>query len=143
MPLRGWSDSARWRDGSLLLLTIDDNFCGLDMNAPLGVSEMVRGIPLFSESNDKMTSVIAYVYKNHSLAFVGTKSGRLKKAHEPSHAFVCPSCTFVSVYVCHEVLSPSQQLLLPNPRGKILRTLFSALCSEEYPRRSLTLIHTV
>lgn len=61
------------------LLTIDDNFCGLDMNAPLGVSEMVRGIPLFSESNDKMTSVIAYVYKNHSLAYVGTKSGRLKK----------------------------------------------------------------
>uniref|UniRef100_A0A8C1LRE5 Plexin A4 n=1 Tax=Cyprinus carpio TaxID=7962 RepID=A0A8C1LRE5_CYPCA len=61
------------------LLTIDDNFCGLDMNAPLGVSEMVRGIPLFSESNDKMTSVIAYVYKNHSLAFVGTKGGRLKK----------------------------------------------------------------
>ncbi|KAF5896145.1 plexin-A4, partial [Clarias magur] len=61
------------------LLTIDDNFCGLDMNAPLGVSEMVRGIPLFSESNDKMTSVIAYVYKSHSLAYVGTKSGRLKK----------------------------------------------------------------
>lgn len=26
-----------------------------------------------------MTSVIAYVYKNHSLAFVGTKSGKLKK----------------------------------------------------------------
>lgn len=49
------------------------------MNAPLGVSEMVRGIPLFSESNDKMTSVIAYVYKNHSLAFVGTKGGHLKK----------------------------------------------------------------
>ncbi|GAA6102452.1 plexin-A4 isoform X1, partial [Tachysurus ichikawai] len=61
------------------LLSIDDNFCGLDMNAPLGVSEMVRGIPLFTESNDKMTSVIAYVYKNHSLAYVGTKSGRLKK----------------------------------------------------------------
>ncbi|TTG93067.1 Plexin-A4 [Bagarius yarrelli] len=69
------------------LLTIDDNFCGLDMNAPLGVSEMVRGIPLFSESNDKMTSVIAYVYKDHSLAYVGTKSGRLKKIRVdgPSH----------------------------------------------------------
>uniref|UniRef100_A0AAY4CPN7 Sema domain-containing protein n=1 Tax=Denticeps clupeoides TaxID=299321 RepID=A0AAY4CPN7_9TELE len=61
------------------LLTIDDNFCGLDMNAPLGVSEMVRGVPLFSEFSDKMTSVIAYVYKNHSLAFVGTRAGRLKK----------------------------------------------------------------
>lgn len=61
------------------LLTIDDNFCGLDMNAPLGVSEMVRGIPVFTEDRDRMTSVIAYVYKNHSLAFVGTKSGKLKK----------------------------------------------------------------
>lgn len=49
------------------------------MNAPLGVSEMVRGIPVFTEDRDRMTSVIAYVYKNHSLAFVGTKSGKLKK----------------------------------------------------------------
>ncbi|XP_061054720.1 plexin-A4 isoform X3 [Eubalaena glacialis] len=64
---------------SSALLTIDDNFCGLDMNAPLGVSEMVRGIPVFTEDKDRMTSVIAYVYKNHSLAFVGTKSGKLKK----------------------------------------------------------------
>ena len=49
------------------------------MNAPLGVSEMVHGIPVFTEDRDRMTSVIAYVYKNHSLAFVGTKSGKLKK----------------------------------------------------------------
>uniref|UniRef100_A0A4W2CUQ8 Plexin A4 n=1 Tax=Bos indicus x Bos taurus TaxID=30522 RepID=A0A4W2CUQ8_BOBOX len=70
---------------SSALLTIDDNFCGLDMNAPLGVSEMVRGIPVFTEDRDRMTSVIAYVYKNHSLAFVGTKSGKLKKVelHTP------------------------------------------------------------
>ncbi|XP_074125662.1 plexin-A4 [Sminthopsis crassicaudata] len=64
---------------SSALLTIDDNFCGLDMNAPLGVSEMVRGMPIFTEDRDRMTSVIAYVYKEHSLAFVGTKSGKLKK----------------------------------------------------------------
>ncbi|AWO98076.1 putative plexin-A4 [Scophthalmus maximus] len=64
---------------SSALLTIDDDFCGLDMNAPLGVSEMVRGKPLFSDANDKMSSVIAYVYKNHSLVFVGTKSGKVKK----------------------------------------------------------------
>ncbi|XP_063782835.1 plexin-A4 isoform X2 [Pseudophryne corroboree] len=61
------------------LITIADDFCGLDMNAPLGVSEMVRGYPIFTEDRDRMTSVIAYVYKNHSLAFVGTKSGKLKK----------------------------------------------------------------
>ncbi|XP_015207910.2 plexin-A4 [Lepisosteus oculatus] len=72
---------------SSALLTIDDNFCGLDMNAPLGVSELVRGIPLFSEESDRMTSVIAYVYKNHSLAFIGTRSGKLKKIRVdgPSH----------------------------------------------------------
>ncbi|KAI1882011.1 hypothetical protein AGOR_G00246280 [Albula goreensis] len=72
---------------SSALLTIDDNFCGLDMNAPLGVSEMVLGVPLFSEELDQMTSVIAYVYKNHSLAFVGTQSGQLKKIRvdDPSH----------------------------------------------------------
>ncbi|NWS70995.1 PLXA4 protein, partial [Crotophaga sulcirostris] len=64
---------------SSALLTIDDNFCGLDMNAPLGVSSMVRGLPIFTEDGDRMTAVIAYVYKNHSLAFVGTKTGKLKK----------------------------------------------------------------
>uniref|UniRef100_A0A8C7Z3Z0 Plexin A4 n=1 Tax=Oryzias sinensis TaxID=183150 RepID=A0A8C7Z3Z0_9TELE len=64
---------------SSALLTIDDDFCGLDMNAPLGVSEMVRGKPVFSDATDKMTSVIAYVYKNHSLVFVGTKTGKIKK----------------------------------------------------------------
>lgn len=63
----------------LQLLTIDDDFCGLDMNAPLGVSEMVLGKPLYTDAFDKMTSVIAYVYKNHSLVFVGTKGGQLKK----------------------------------------------------------------
>lgn len=66
----------------LQLLTIDDDFCGLDMNAPLGVSEMVRGKPLYTDGFDKMTSVIAYVYKNHSLVFVGTKGGQVKKVRK-------------------------------------------------------------
>ncbi|XP_023604893.1 plexin-A4-like, partial [Myotis lucifugus] len=96
------------------LLTIDDNFCGLDMNAPLGVSEMVRGIPVFTEDRDRMTSVIAYVYKNHSLAFVGTKSGKLKKAFAqdgqgetfPAHL---EGCAHSSILLCR---SPFQQLFL-------------------------------
>lgn len=49
------------------------------MNAPLGVSKTVHGKPLYTDTFDKMTSVIAYVYKNHSLVFVGTKGGQLKK----------------------------------------------------------------
>lgn len=70
------------------LLTIDDDFCGLDMNAPLGVSEMVRGKPLYTDAFDKMTSVIAYVYKNHSLVFVGTKSGQLKKVRNGNFGWI-------------------------------------------------------
>ncbi|XP_059843060.1 plexin-A4 isoform X1 [Hypanus sabinus] len=66
---------------------IDDNFCGLDINAPLGGSTLMQGIPLFSEDRDRMSSVISYVYNNHSLVFVGTKSGKLKKIRVdgPSH----------------------------------------------------------
>lgn len=78
------------------------------MNAPLGVSEMVRGIPVFTEDRDRMTSVIAYVYKNHSLAFVGTKSGKLKKVGTRSNLSGC----------CKDGLSPlgwmlSHAILLP------------------------------
>lgn len=83
------------------LLTIDDNFCGLDMNAPLGVSEMVRGIPVFTEDRDRMTSVIAYVYKNHSLAFVGTKSGKLKKVGMRCGRFdCCTDCLSLQAFHC-------------------------------------------
>lgn len=71
------------------------------MNAPLGVSEMIRGIPVFTEDRDRMTSVIAYVYKNHSLAFVGTKSGKLKK--------VGTRCTHFSY--CEDSLSLLGQML--------------------------------
>ncbi|CAL8366964.1 unnamed protein product [Lota lota] len=58
---------------------IDDSFCGLDINQPLGGSQLVTGHTLYTESRDRMTSVTAYVYDGYCVAFVGTKSGRLKK----------------------------------------------------------------
>lgn len=60
-------------------MPIDDNFCGLDINQPLGGSQLVTGHTLYTESRDRMTSVTAYVYNGYCVAFVGTKSGRLKK----------------------------------------------------------------
>lgn len=76
--------------GSLLLFTpipspslqpvpIDDNFCGLDINQPLGGSIPVEGLTLYTTSRDRMTSVASYVYNGYSVVFVGTKSGKLKK----------------------------------------------------------------
>ncbi|KAM3933337.1 plexin-A2 [Leptodactylus fuscus] len=58
---------------------IDDNFCGLDINQPLGGLTLVEGVTLYTESRDRMTSLSSYVYNNYSVIFVGTKSGRIKK----------------------------------------------------------------
>ncbi|XP_036386553.1 plexin-A2-like [Megalops cyprinoides] len=58
---------------------IDDSFCGLDINQPLGGSQMVTGLTLFTETQDRVTAVAAYVYAGHCVAFLGTRSGRLKK----------------------------------------------------------------
>uniref|UniRef100_A0A665VW59 Plexin-A2-like n=1 Tax=Echeneis naucrates TaxID=173247 RepID=A0A665VW59_ECHNA len=58
---------------------IDDSFCGLDINQPLGGSQLVTGHTLYTETRDRMTSVTSYVYNSYCVAFVGTKSGRLKK----------------------------------------------------------------
>ncbi|XP_074971449.1 plexin-A2 [Phalacrocorax aristotelis] len=66
---------------------IDDNFCGLDINQPLGGSMPVDGVTLFTSSRDRMTSVASYVYNGYSVVFVGTKTGKLKKirADGPPH----------------------------------------------------------
>uniref|UniRef100_U3ITT5 Plexin A2 n=1 Tax=Anas platyrhynchos platyrhynchos TaxID=8840 RepID=U3ITT5_ANAPP len=66
---------------------IDDNFCGLDINQPLGGSVPVDGVTLFTSSRDRMTSVASYVYNGYSVVFVGTKNGKLKKirADGPPH----------------------------------------------------------
>ncbi|XP_075766085.1 plexin-A2 isoform X1 [Pelodiscus sinensis] len=66
---------------------IDDNFCGLDINQPLGGSTPVEGVTLFTTNRDRMTSVASYVYNGYSVVFVGTKSGKLKKirADGPPH----------------------------------------------------------
>lgn len=39
----------------------------------------MTGHALYTETRDRMTSVTSYVYNGYCVAFVGTKSGRLKK----------------------------------------------------------------
>ncbi|KAK6321507.1 plexin-A2 isoform X1 [Coregonus clupeaformis] len=58
---------------------IDDHFCGLDINQPLGGSQLVAGLMVYTETRDRLTSVTSYVYNGYSVAFIGTRSGRLKK----------------------------------------------------------------
>lgn len=60
-------------------LQIDDNFCGQDFNQPLGGTTAIEGIPLYVDKDDGMTSVAAYDYRGHTVAFTGTRSGRMRK----------------------------------------------------------------
>ncbi|XP_035377118.1 plexin-A1 isoform X3 [Electrophorus electricus] len=60
-------------------LQIDDDFCGQDFNQPLGGTTTIEGLPLFTDKEDGMTSVAAYEYGGHTVAFAGTRSGRIKK----------------------------------------------------------------
>ncbi|XP_059397405.1 plexin-A1-like isoform X1 [Carassius carassius] len=60
-------------------LQIDDNFCGQDFNQPLGGTTTIEGFPLFLDKDDGMTSVAAYDYRGHTIAFTGTRGGRMKK----------------------------------------------------------------
>ncbi|KAG5835416.1 hypothetical protein ANANG_G00243740 [Anguilla anguilla] len=58
---------------------IDDSFCGLDINQPLGGSQLVSGLVLYAESRDRLSAVSSYVHAGRCVAFLGTRSGRLKK----------------------------------------------------------------
>ncbi|XP_019718683.1 plexin-A1-like [Hippocampus comes] len=60
-------------------LQIDDNFCGHDFNQPLGGTTTIEGVPLYVDKDDGMTSVAAYDYRGNTVAFMGTRGGRMKK----------------------------------------------------------------
>ncbi|XP_061112852.1 plexin A3 [Conger conger] len=58
---------------------IGDDFCGLVLNQPLGGMRVIEGTPLFDDRTEGMAAVAAYTYGDHSVVFVGTRSGQLKK----------------------------------------------------------------
>ncbi|KAF7693502.1 hypothetical protein HF521_008818 [Silurus meridionalis] len=58
---------------------IGDGFCGLDINQPLGGSELVSGLAVYTETSERLTAVSAYVYDGYSVAFLGTRSGNIRK----------------------------------------------------------------
>uniref|UniRef100_A0A672N1C3 Plexin A1 n=1 Tax=Sinocyclocheilus grahami TaxID=75366 RepID=A0A672N1C3_SINGR len=80
-------------------LQIDDNFCGQDFNQPLGGTTTIEGIPLFLDKDDGMTSVAAYDYSGQTVAFTGTRSGRMKKVIDLSFASPHPALLYENVVV--------------------------------------------
>ncbi|XP_072482928.1 plexin-A3 [Notamacropus eugenii] len=60
-------------------MQINGNFCGLVLNQPLGGLQVIEGLPLLEDRSDGMASVAAYTYRQHSVVFIGTRNGNLKK----------------------------------------------------------------
>lgn len=48
----------------------------------------MTGHTLYTETRDRLTSVTSYVYNGYCVAFVGTKSGRLKKVSKTLSFFL-------------------------------------------------------
>ncbi|XP_076657981.1 plexin A [Halictus rubicundus] len=60
------------------LQTISEDFCGLDVNTPLGGEDAVEGTPVITFGT-RLTAVIATSTGDYTVVFVGTVQGHLKK----------------------------------------------------------------
>ncbi|KAJ0057790.1 hypothetical protein NL108_002210 [Boleophthalmus pectinirostris] len=58
---------------------IGDDFCGLDVNQPLGGRSVIQGHPLYEDRAQGMGAVAGYTYREDTVVFVGTRTGQLKK----------------------------------------------------------------
>lgn len=65
------------------LQTIAEDFCGLDVNTPLGGQEPMTAIPVLT-FNTLSTAVAATSTGDFTVVFIGTQHGHLKKV---SHYF--------------------------------------------------------
>lgn len=61
------------------LQTIGEDFCGLDVNTPLGGNEAVVERPVITMNNALLTAVAATSTGDFTVVFLGTSRGHLKK----------------------------------------------------------------
>lgn len=60
-------------------MQIKEDFCGLDVNQPLGTTNPIETEPAISFDNVLLTSVAATTTNDYSVAFLGTSDGHVKK----------------------------------------------------------------
>ncbi len=66
---------------------IKDDFCGMDVNTPLGGSMPIEAAPVLSYNNELLTSVAATSTHDYTVVFLGTVNGHLKKVSLIKHRF--------------------------------------------------------
>lgn len=58
--------------------SIGEDFCGLDVNTPLGGEQPVSAVPVLL-FNTRLTAVVATSTGDFTVVFIGTSTGHLKK----------------------------------------------------------------
>lgn len=61
------------------LKTLGEDFCGLDVNTPLGGEEPMEGTPVLTFEKTHLTAVAATSTGDYTVVFLGTNEGHLKK----------------------------------------------------------------
>ena len=62
------------------LQTIAEDFCGLDVNTPLGGQEAMKAVPVITfDTETLLTAVAATSTGDYTVVFIGTSKGHLKK----------------------------------------------------------------
>lgn len=62
------------------LQTIGEDFCGLDVNTPLGGETPMAAVPVITFGHH-LTAIAATSTGDYTVVFVGTSTGHLKKVH--------------------------------------------------------------
>lgn len=66
--------------------TIGEDFCGLDVNTPLGGEIPIMSVPVLVFSTH-LTAVAATSTGDYTVVFLGTATGHLKKVRKPHILF--------------------------------------------------------
>ena len=61
------------------LKQIGEDFCGLDLNSPLGGEMPITNTPVLEFKNSQLSAVTATSTGDYTVAFLGTSDGRMKK----------------------------------------------------------------
>ncbi|XP_074872779.1 plexin-A3 [Carettochelys insculpta] len=106
-------------------MQITGNFCGLVLNQPLGGLQVIEGRPLLTERSEGLSSLTAYTYQGHSIVFLGTRAGSLKKVRvdgpQEAHLYESVPVTPGQPLLRDMELSPDQRHLYVLSPGQVVR----------------------
>ena len=75
-------------------MQINEDFCGMDVNQPLGGINPIETEPAITYDNVLLTSVAATSTHEYTVAFLGTNTGHLKKVIKATKQ-MSPTLTFI------------------------------------------------